>query len=52
MRESVTTVLDVLGLLLVALGVGSLLYPLIGFGAAVASGVVVLGGSLIAARRR
>lgn len=50
MRERVTTWLDVLGLLLIALGVGALLYPFIYLGAAVASGAVVLIGSSIASR--
>lgn len=50
MPDLVTTLLDVLGLLLVALGVGAALFPLIGWAAAAASGMVVLGGSWAAAR--
>jgi formate hydrogenlyase subunit 3/multisubunit Na+/H+ antiporter MnhD subunit len=45
-----TTLLDVLGLLLLALGVGAALFPAIGWAAAAASGVVVLAGSQLAAR--
>ena len=50
MRDLVTTLLDALGLLLVALGVGAALYSLAGWGAAGVSGVVVLAGSWWAAR--
>lgn len=50
MREVTTTLLDVLGLLLVALGAGAALYGLIGWAAAAVSGVVVLAGSWAAAR--
>lgn len=50
MPDLVTTLLDVLGLLLVALGAGAALFPLIGWAATAASGAVVLGGSWAAAR--
>lgn len=50
MRDRITTLLDVLGLLLVALGVGAFLYPLIGLGSAVGAGVTVLIGSYAAGR--
>ncbi|MEV7908235.1 hypothetical protein [Streptomyces anulatus] len=49
-RELVTTLLDVLGLLLVAAGAGAALLPLIGWGALAVSGVVVLAGSWWAVR--
>jgi formate hydrogenlyase subunit 3/multisubunit Na+/H+ antiporter MnhD subunit len=49
-RDLVTTLLDVLGLLLLALGVGAALFPLIGWAAAAASGVVVLVGAQLADR--
>ncbi|MEU1736472.1 hypothetical protein [Streptosporangium sp. NPDC020145] len=51
MRELVTTLLDVLGLLLVAAGAGAALLPWIGWGALTASGAVVLAGSWWAARQ-
>jgi formate hydrogenlyase subunit 3/multisubunit Na+/H+ antiporter MnhD subunit len=50
MPDLATTLLDVLGLLLLALGAGAALFPLIGWAAAAASGAVVLGGSWLAAR--
>ncbi|WP_201260837.1 hypothetical protein [Embleya scabrispora] len=50
MRDVVTTLLDVLGLLLVAAGAGAALVPLIGWAGLVASGAVVLVGSSAAAR--
>lgn len=50
MPDLVTTLLDVLGLLLLALGVGAALFPLIGWAAAGAAGAVVLAGSWLAAR--
>lgn len=52
MREKVTTLLDVLGLLLVAAGAGAEACSLVGLGGLAASGLVVLGGSAFAARRR
>lgn len=51
MRERVTTFLDVLGLLLIAFGVAAFLYPWLSLGAVAAAGVVVLAGSILAARR-
>jgi hypothetical protein len=47
--ELVTTLLDVLGLLLVAAGVAAACWPLIGPAALAPAGVVVLGGSWLAA---
>jgi hypothetical protein len=49
-REIVTLALDVLGLLLFAAGVLAALYPWIGWAGLVASGLIVLGGSLLADR--
>lgn len=49
-RELVTTLLDVLGLLLLAAGVGAALLPWIGWGALTVSGAVVLAGSWWATR--
>lgn len=51
MRELVTTLLDVLGLLLIAAGVVALLLPVMGWGALVAAGVVVLAGAAWAHRQ-
>lgn len=50
MRERVTTLLDALGLLLVAGGAWAALWPVIGGAALVAAGGVVLAGSWLAAR--
>lgn len=50
MRDVVTTVLDVAGLLLVAAGAGAAVRPLIGWSALAVAGVVVLAGSQVAAR--
>jgi hypothetical protein len=50
MREIVTTLLDVIGLFLVAFGVGAALYPVIGPGSTITAGAVVLAGSTWAAR--
>ncbi len=53
MRDAITTWLDVLGLLLVAAGVGLLVGGPVRPGLGViAAGVVVLGGSALAARAR
>lgn len=49
MRELVLTVLDVLGLLLVAAGVAALCWPLVGWVSLGAGGVVVLAGSAFGA---
>lgn len=49
-RELVTTLLDVLGLLLVAAGAAAALLPLLGWGALGVAGAVVLAGSWWAAR--
>ncbi|MDF5755812.1 hypothetical protein [Spongiactinospora sp. TRM90649] len=51
MREKVTTLLDVVGLLLIAAGVAALLLPVAGWGALTAAGVVVLAGSWWATRQ-
>lgn len=50
MREAMTTVLDVAGLLLVAAGAGAGVYPLIGWAALAVTGAVVLAGSWLAGR--
>lgn len=50
MRELVTTLLDVLGLLLVAAGVCAALLPWIGWAALVPAGALVLAGSWAAER--
>lgn len=50
MRERITTILDVLGLVLVAFGVAALLYPWLSLGSAIVAGVVVLAGSHLASR--
>lgn len=50
MREFVTTLLDAVGLLLVAAGVAGGLWLLVGAWSLSAAGVVVLGGSWFAAR--
>ncbi|MEV4059716.1 hypothetical protein [Nonomuraea dietziae] len=50
-RELVTTLLDVLGLLMVAAGITALLLPWTGWGALAAGGLVVLGGSWWGARQ-
>lgn len=49
---AVTTALDVLGLLLVAGGVGRALFPVAGWWCLVAAGVVIIGGSALAAARQ
>jgi hypothetical protein len=51
MFELLTSLLDVLGLLLLAAGVAALLFPVIGWGGLVGSGVVVLAGSWWSARQ-
>lgn len=51
MRELVTTLLDVLGLLLVAAGAAAALLPLVGWAGLAAAGIVVLAGSWWAARQ-
>lgn len=48
--ELVTTLLDVLGLLLVAAGVCALVSPWLGWGGLAVSGAVVLAGSWVGAR--
>jgi hypothetical protein len=47
-RDLVTNLLDVLGLLLLAAGVGALAYRSIGWAALAVAGVVVLAGSAFA----
>jgi hypothetical protein len=47
----VTTLLDALGLLLVAAGVAAAMRPVIGWASLLAAGVVILAGSQIAARQ-
>ena len=49
MREVLTTVLDALGLLLVAAGAAALTVPWLGLGCLLVAGVVVLAGSGVAA---
>jgi hypothetical protein len=49
MRELLTTVLDAVGLLLIAAGLGALTYQWIGWACLAVAGVIVLGGSLFAA---
>lgn len=51
MRQIITTLLDVLGLLLVAAGAGVAAAALIGWTGLAVAGVVVLGGSALAARQ-
>ena len=51
MRDLTTTILDALGLLLLAAGVGAAMYPLISWAALAVTGVVVLAGSWLAARQ-
>lgn len=48
MRELVTTLLDVAGLLLIAAGVGFAAAHALGWSALAVSGIVVLGGSQLA----
>lgn len=50
MREHLTTALDALGLLLIAAGLSALVYPWIGWACLAVAGVIILGGSLFAAR--
>lgn len=50
MREVLTTILDALGLLLLAAGLGALAYQWIGWSALAVAGVVVLCGSAVASR--
>lgn len=50
MRESVTTLLDTLGLLTFAAGVTGGAWPYLGPASLCAGGLVVLGGSWLAAR--
>lgn len=49
MRATLTTLLDALGLLLVAVGLGALTYQWIGWTCLAVVGVVVLAGSAFAA---
>lgn len=49
MRELLTNLLDALGLLLVAAGVGAFTYRWIGWAALAVAGVVVLTGSQVSA---
>jgi hypothetical protein len=51
MRDLLTSLLDVLGLLLVAAGVCAALFPAIGWAGLAGSGVVVLAGSWWSARQ-
>lgn len=50
MRELVTTLLDMLGLLLVAAGIAAGLWPLAGGWGLCPAGVVIIGGSWLASR--
>lgn len=49
MRERMTTVLDTVGLLLVAGGAGAVVFRWLGWGALSVTGAVVLAGSWLAA---
>ena len=51
MGELVTTLLDALGLLLIAAGLAALTYRWVGWTCLAVAGVVVLGGSLYASMR-
>lgn len=51
MRELLTDLLDVLGLLLLGAGAAAGLYPWVGWSCLIAAGAVVLAGSHLAARR-
>lgn len=51
MREFVTTLLDTVGLLLVAAGVSGGLWPLVGAWALIVGGLVLLAGSWLATWR-
>lgn len=51
MRHHLTTILDALGLLLVAAGVAALTYRWIGMACLAIAGVIVLGGSAFAASK-
>lgn len=46
-RNTITTLLDLAGLLLLAAGAGALAYPLLGWGCVAAAGVVLLAGSRV-----
>ncbi|MCE7008738.1 hypothetical protein LWC34_38895 [Kibdelosporangium philippinense] len=46
--DSITTLLDVVGLALIAFGIGAALFPLIGWAAAAPAGCVVLAGVRVA----
>lgn len=48
MHEIVTTLLDVLGLLALAIGAAAMLWPLLGLGCLVVGGVIVLLGARVA----
>lgn len=50
MRELMTTVLDAVGLLLLAAGAAAAMHPVIGWSGLAVGGVVVLGGSWLASR--
>lgn len=50
MRDIATSLLDVLGLVLLAAGAAAAVAPLIGWAALLVAGVVVLAGSYLAAR--
>ena len=52
MRDRVTTLLDILGLLLLAAGLAFAAAPWIGLASVGVAGVVVLAGSQVAARLR
>ena len=47
-RDIVTTLVDVAGLALVALGIGAALFPVVGYAAAIATGAVLLAGGRVA----
>lgn len=47
-RDIVTTLVDVAGLVLVAIGIGAALFPFVGLAAAIAAGAVLLAGGRVA----
>lgn len=51
MREHFTTLLDALGLLLLAAGAAALTYQWIGWASLAVAGVVILAGSVLANRQ-
>jgi hypothetical protein len=52
MFDLLTSLLDILGLLLVAAGVAAALFPVIGWAGLIGAGGVILAGSWLSARRQ